>query len=100
MGNLDSVVLFRLERRRKVSGETFDPYEEIKEGTITSEWRDATPYWKRRLTVDGKLKVNRAWFTVGYPKNNLPRLEADITKLVYSLDGKFEIQISNVVEVM
>lgn len=93
-------------------------YEEIKAGRKTSEWRDASEYWSRRLcrepvttfhpppyaffeTSDYTewLEVDTAWFTVGFPKNNLPRLEAEITGLIlhYNSD-KFEIKIANVKE--
>jgi len=72
-------------------------YEQIKSGEKRSEWREATPYWLRRLCVKGsivsasdkpvnitgKLKVVRAWFVQGYPKRNLPRLEASIYQLFY-----------------
>lgn len=53
-------------------------------------------YWARRLIQ----RPRRAWFTVGYPKNNLPRLEADITAIVPHKDSQqYEIQIENVIEV-
>jgi hypothetical protein len=95
-----------------------DLYAEIKAGRKTSEWRDFSDYWCRILTGMPKerlestvalvgdnltelLKVKKAWFVVGYPKNNLPRLEADITDLLLSRDSdQFEIRIANVTEVL
>jgi hypothetical protein len=106
-----------------------DLYEDIKAGRKTSEWRDFSDYWCRILTgipqtklelatacpvnkneetISGitsglteLLKVKRAWFVVGYPKNNLPRLEAGIVDLLLSRDSdQFEIRIANVVEVL
>ena len=136
MGN--NIVVFRLKRLWEVEGRTVNLYEEIKSGRKTSEWRDASPYWLRRLltnrlTKEGLkyvlqvrgynpqelttlLKVHRAWFTVGYPKGNIPRLEADITALIYHLrhltalsslqasiasrqSGQLEIKIASVVEI-
>jgi hypothetical protein len=87
-----------------------DLYEEIKAGRKTSEFRDATRHWFKRLCVPHWigteqhqdhtkfLKVHRAWFVVGYPKKNLPRLEADITGLF--LDAmQLEIKFTNVTEI-
>jgi len=95
-------------------------YEEIKSGRKTSEWREASDYWLKRLcTLPPKkivelvnrkptslnivplptYSVSKAWFTVGYPKNNLPRLEADIVGILIHLDTQqLEIQIQNVKE--
>jgi hypothetical protein len=55
-------------------------YEEIKTGRKTCEYRDDKKYWRRRLL--GERCPSKAWFVEGYPKGNLPRLEADITKIV------------------
>ena len=89
-------------------------YERIRSGEKKSEWRDATPYWFKRLcfrgtivaaaekpmNITGNLKVKKAWFVQGYPKGNLPRLEANITGLVYhSVTQQLEIQFANVMEV-
>jgi hypothetical protein len=107
-------------------------YEQIKNGKKTSEWRDFSKYWTYRLchakrsnhlpaalvfniVVNGTepqdltpwLKVKRAWFVQGYPKGNLPRLEADITGVVYHPEVKefpahsqqLEIKFTNVKEV-
>lgn len=90
-------------------------YEDFRAGRKTSEWRDASPYWLKRLcdlsqqelwgmdtcNLTDKLKVHRAWFVEGYPKGNLPRLEADVVAVIYhSLSKQLEIQIANVKEVM
>lgn len=87
-------VIFRLKRR----GYGWDDiYEAIKIGEKTSEWRDASDHWKKQLTPTPK----HAWFTVGYPKNNLPRLEADITEIVYHSDtNQYEIKVVNVTEII
>lgn len=101
-------------------------YEKIKDGSKTSEWRDLSKYWVKRLCVEGKsldgktlvrtadffiggdkpqdlkefLKVHRAWFVESYPKDSLPRLEAEITGLVYHpSDSQLEIKFTNVKEV-
>lgn len=88
-----------------------DLYKEIKAGRKTSEFRDMKQSWIMRLcaranwVVDSEqrqdltefLKVHRAWFVVGYPKRNLPRLEADITGL-FLLAMQLEIKFTNVTE--
>jgi len=89
-------------------------WEEIKAGKKTSEFRDFTHHWIMQLcerahwSCDiGKpqdltpyLKVHRAWFVVGYPKGNLPRLEADITQLISDdVQMQLEIKFANVTEV-
>jgi len=91
-------------------------YQQIKELLKTSEWRDANAYWLERLTFGGKtyvffpenktiidltndLKVHMAWFVEGYPKNSIPRLEAEITGLFYHPDSKqLEIQFKVIEE--
>lgn len=107
-------VVFNLKRTWVIDGKTVDLYEEIKSGRKTSEWRDATEFWFNRLCMRGKsheykigevdltdsLKVYKAWFVIGYPKNNLPRLEADITYLIYHVpNGQLEIQFTHVKEI-
>lgn len=43
------------------------------------------------------LKVKRAWFVVCYPKGNIPRLEADITALIYHpVTSQLETKFTNV----
>lgn len=86
-----------------------DLYEEIKAGRKTSEWRDNTPYWRKRLisslltknpAMDRRFGVVRAWFVCGYPKGNLPRLEATITEVLDVEDSEqLEVKFKNVVEV-
>ena len=107
---MDGLVVFHLKR----FWEGRDLWEEIKAGRKTSEWRDATEYWSMRLvgepmsTLDtfGSRDIEldplpeEAWFVVGYPKRNLPRLEAKIEKVIYHPnETQFEIQFSNVVAV-
>jgi hypothetical protein len=90
-------------------------YQRIKDGSKTSEYRENVKYWLFRLVSAACLDVNgtkpqdltpylcvhKAWFVEGYPKNCLPRLEADITKLFYHpLDVFLEICFTNVKEVM
>jgi len=90
-------------------------YQEIKDGRKTNEWRDASEYWSRILAGEPRStfdmygygdahkftpEPSEAWFVVGYPKGNLPRLEADITALIFHRNSdQFEIQFDNVREV-
>jgi hypothetical protein len=89
-------------------------YEKIRTGTKTSEWRNFSPYWQKMLLYCENLKalserpidctkdlrVHKAWFVQGYPKGNLPRLEADIVRLTYYPQGsQFEISFVNVNEI-
>jgi hypothetical protein len=91
-------VVFRLKRHWLIDGKTINIYEEIKAGRKTSQWRDASDYWLKRLVPPTPRK---AWFTVGYPLNNLPRLEADIIKVIYHANTEqLEIKIGNVKEVL
>ena len=106
-------IIFNLKRLWTYpDGRTVDLYEEIKSGRKISEWRDYKPYWEDRLfkrkMIDGmehfRQKVNKAWFVVGFPKNNLPRLEADITNILIHVDDEgfaeqIEIKFTNVKEV-
>lgn len=107
------VIIFRLKRLWTMpDGTTVDLYREILEGRKTSEFRDCTEYWEDRLykkkMIDETLhltpKVDRAWFVVGFPKGNLPRIEADITDIIILKDDdgfaeQYEIQFTNVKEV-
>ena len=89
--------------------EDLDIYEEIKAGRKTSEWRDNTPYWRRRLisfllikkpAMDYRFGIVRVWFVCGYPKDNLPRLEATITEVLDVEDSdQLEVRFRDVVEV-
>jgi len=46
------------------------------------------------------LEPNWAWFVVGYPKGNLPRLEAELIALtLHRNSNQFEITFTNVREV-
>jgi len=106
-------IIFNLKRYLTMPvGRRVDLYEEIKTGRKTSEFRDYTSHWVsrlfRRLLKTGithmRLKVDRAWFVVGFPKNNLPRLEADIKGYRIILDEDdfaqtIEIIFENVIEV-
>jgi hypothetical protein len=122
-------VIFNLKRFWEIDGKTVNLYEEIKAGRKTSEWRECSYFWDVRLLTDffkvteyirGRipfppkdttidltkfLKKHKAWFVEGYPKNNSPRLEADITKLRYwwytgDNSPQFEIQFNNIKEVI
>lgn len=99
-----------------------DLYEALKRGEKTSEWRDGSDHWKRRLlTGDGirnleraheikkskpfflmafpdyQWKYRRARFVVGYTKR--PMLTADVKAIMYnSKTNQFEVQIENVEE--
>lgn len=106
---------FILKRNLPGYEEYGDLYEAIKEGRKKVEYRDASPHWWNRLieararmlgqfykgrniVFQGtQLKHSKAVFVVGYTK--YPRLEADITKIVYLCNtNQFEIHIENVVE--
>ena len=72
-------------------------YEEIKAGRKTCEYRDDKPYWLKRLL--GRMRPSKAWFVEGYPKGSLPRLEADITRIVVNeMSRKIEIYFTNIKE--
>ena len=115
---LEGVVIFNLKKLWTYpGGKTVHLYEEIKSGRKTSEWRDLKSYWMKRLlkqdptihllydehlTADltGGLRVQRAWFVTGYPKGNIPRLEAYVTGIIYhgNLD-QLEIKFMDAMEV-
>ena len=111
----DAIIIFRLKRfwEGEVGGKpikNLDLWEEIKQGRKTSEWRDITEYWTRRLYTQPlnftigytrvKRTFGRVWFTCGYPKHNLPRLEADYVNTIPHLDTRqYEIVFANVTEV-
>lgn len=108
---MQKAIFFRLKRMWPPNAppeEQFDLYEAIKNGDKKIEYRDLTEYWTNTLFQKGappweqKLRSRRAWFTVGYPKNNLPRLEADIKKIVVigGTDPHYEIYVENVVEIL
>lgn len=90
-------------------------YDQIKKGKKTIEYRKMTRYWIKRLCsrvpwktdhrrsrdMTSTLKVHHVWFVEGYPKNSLPRLEAEIISLRYNPYGlgQLEIHFANVKEV-
>jgi hypothetical protein len=106
---MDARVVFHLAKYvGKPQPETL--YEQIKNGTKRSEWREANLYWFTRLcgpdfcpgglpgwfpdgscpsgknkplNISSALAVNTAWFVQGYPKGTLPRLEALIFQLFF-----------------
>jgi len=91
--DMSDKVIFRLKR---AMGKWTNIYGSIKNGDKTSEWRDATDYWRKRLVPWPKT----AWFTHGYPKGNVPRLEADIIEVIYHEDtNQYEIKVENVIEI-
>ena len=118
---MSDVIIFHLAKQlppieRSVFYKRGTIYEEIKAGRKTSEWRDMTHYWVKRLFSRAKfeinanydqdltpfLKVHKAWFVQGYPKGNLPRLEADIIGAIFHTSfhrQQLEIKFTNVNEV-
>jgi len=94
-------VIFNLARfwpRKAPRNQQVELYEEIKSGRKTSEWRDNTEHWRKRLLKHPA--PSRAWFVVGFPKNSLPRLEADIVDIVvHEESGQIEVKFENVEEV-
>jgi len=101
----------------------FDCYNAIKIGEKTSEWRNASDFWKKRLLnshglqtlqwaheiknrskplflqdfPDYQWKSNLAILVVGHTK--YPRLVASIKAIIYhSETNQFEIQIKGVLE--
>ena len=110
------VILFHLKRfwEGQVGSayiKNLDLYEEIRAGRKTSEFRDDTDYWRKRLgiwwqqqkgdviEIGARVIGERAWFVCGYPKGNLPRLEATITEIIHLTDtGQFEIKFKDVQE--
>ena len=89
--------------------ERHDLYHDIKTGLKRVEYREAKPYWTDRLFKEDKngvlrVKVNRAWFVVGMPKDFLPRLEADIVSVAALTDEEgcaetYAITFKNVQEI-
>ena len=109
-------VQFVLKRYLPEFPEFGDLYEAIKTGKKTSEYRDATPYWAKRLLnkrglshynsiigcriwmfTQEDLKHTEATFRVGYTKG--PTLHATIKDIIWKpREEQFEIHIENVVE--
>jgi hypothetical protein len=107
---VNDTVVFHLKR----FWEGKDLWWEITRRRKTSEWRTFSTHWQERLLLcenlkalsnepidcTKDLKVHKAWFVVGYPKNNLPRIEADIIGLTYHpAPAQFEIKIANAKEI-
>ncbi len=103
---LSDVVIFHLKR----FWEGRDLWLDLMRGDKTSEWRTFSQYWQERLLLcedlealsnnpidcTRDLRVHKAWFVVGYPKNNLPRIEADIIGLIFHpAPAQFEVKIAN-----
>lgn len=86
-------VVFRLKRM----WEGRDLWQEILDGKKTVEYRDHTEYWQKRLLNEPKPTF--AWFTVGYPKNNIPRIVADITLIRVNDWKQIETHFTNVIEI-
>ena len=93
-------IIFHLKRFWPIGNTTVDLYEKIKAGKKTTEWRDNTEYWRNRLGIDGnRPRPAKAWFVVGYPRDMLPRLEADIIG-VHIDDDQIGILFNNVKEII
>ena len=117
-------VLFVLKRFLPEFTEFGDLYQAIKTGKKTSEWRDGSDHWIRRLLTErGRQQLQwaheikerskpfflmdfseyhwkhkQATFVVGYTK--YPRLLADIKAILYnSKINQFEIRLKNVREI-
>ena len=89
--------IFRIKKMWPIDGEMRELWPMFLSGEKTSEWRDATDYWRARLVP----KPDRAWIVIGFAKNSLPRLEADVVDVVHHEDtGQFEIKLENIVEVL
>jgi hypothetical protein len=89
---LSDIVVFHLKRFWNHR----DLWLDIIRGDKTSEWRDASPFWIKYFKNHNPRK---AWFVVGYPKGNLPRLEADIISVTRPNRLQFEIKFENVRQV-
>jgi hypothetical protein len=75
-----------------------DLYNEIKVGKKDFELRNNKKYWRKKLL--GEQQPQKAWFVAGYPKRNLPRLEADITRITEKeVYGKIKVYFANVKEI-
>ena len=108
-------MMFRLKQFWEVDGKTVNLWDEIVSCRKTIEYRESNKYWWRRLLgaeVDGWWAKNihsearrqqrdiffdaatyekvpkKAIFTVGFPKNNVPRIETDVSYVVYFHDSE------------
>ena len=96
---MSDTVVFHLSRSLVIFGNYVDPYEAIRSGRKTVEYRPHNRFWRLHL-IKANPQPSRAWFVVRYSKDNLPRLEADITKNVQRyLAKQIEVHFKNVVEV-
>lgn len=92
-------VVFHLHRSFMILGNPVDPYEAIRCGRKTVEYRPYSRHWRLHL-IQANPRPSRAWFVVKYPKDNLPRLEADITRIVYRHPtNQIEVHFKNVKEI-
>ena len=92
-------VVFHLSRSLVILGKYVDPYDSIRCGRKTVEYRPNSMFWRLCL-IQANPRPSRAWFVVRYPKDNLPRLEADITRIVCRHPtNQIEVHFKNVVEV-
>ena len=113
-------VHFVLKRHLPGFEEYGDLYEAIKTGRKTSEYRDATMYWAKRLlsekglrryreiakpydatytftTYRDELRHTEATFRVGYTRG--PTLHATIKEIHWKpIEGQFEVRVENVRE--
>jgi hypothetical protein len=85
---MKDVVIFHLKR----VWDGHDLWKEILLGEKTSEWRNASPFWVKYFN---RHQPRRAWFVVGYPKGNMPRIEADIVEIGRPNREQFEIKFKN-----
>lgn len=74
-------------------------YKAILDGVKRIEYRDNTVYWRRRLLPRRKLASFPIWFVAGYPKNNLPRIEAKAIRVVVDIVvNQIEVHFQDPVE--
>jgi len=91
-------VVFHLSRSLVILGKYVAPYDSIRCGRKTVEYRPNSGYWRSRL-IKANPRPSKAWFVVSYPKDNLPRLEADITRIVHRHPtNQIEVHFKNVME--
>lgn len=100
-------VMFRLKRLWEIDGKMVNLWNEIISGRKKVEYRDATDYWLRRILntdekglyrfidrqpwrrrylfeAGGPFNIPKiARFTVGYPKNNRPMIEAEVLAVAF-----------------
>lgn len=76
-------------------------YNEFINGIKTSEFKDNNNYWIKRLIDNANHDIPiRAWLLFGFPKDNIPRLEADIIDIIqYKKDYQIEVKLKNIIEI-